>query len=300
LAREKGKMEKLDQELAQSKETTCSVKSSTDALQGQHDVLLKTHQDLEVYIDALWSSFPKTSSDPEALQAFISKGCKRCYNININASCSNVEKVLMETCDETIAQENDHLKREVKKLELEVNKLKKQAKMQPPQDNRNNMVKKLEKGKTTLKIASQQPKKQVQKERDEKVEHTRSDFLNARRTHIKSGIGYKSGDKHNSRINSKGQEFIKFTKANVQQEKKQRIETTNNVSYSYASTSHVSHMSYHDFDASYVLMRYKFGKIIVFHVGPHHKRSKTYVWVPKCLVTNLRGPNQICVPKTKA
>jgi hypothetical protein len=30
----------------------------------------------------------------------------------------------VETCDETIAQEYDHLKREVKKLELEVNNLK--------------------------------------------------------------------------------------------------------------------------------------------------------------------------------
>jgi hypothetical protein len=45
------------------------------------------------------------------------------------------------------------LKREVKKLELEVNKLKKYAKVQPPQDNRNNVVKKLKKGKTTPKIA---------------------------------------------------------------------------------------------------------------------------------------------------
>jgi hypothetical protein len=53
----------------------------------------------------------------------------------------------VETCDERIAQENDHLKREVKKFELEVNKLKKQAKMQPPQNNCNNMVKKLEKEK---------------------------------------------------------------------------------------------------------------------------------------------------------
>jgi cell division protein FtsB len=35
----------------------------------------------------------------------------------------------METCDEAIGQENDNLKREVKKLELEVNKLKKQAKV---------------------------------------------------------------------------------------------------------------------------------------------------------------------------
>jgi cell division protein FtsB len=57
--------------------------------------------------------------------------------------------VSVETCDNQIAQENNHLKREVKKLELEVNKLKKQAKVQPPQDNCNNMVKKLEKEKKT-------------------------------------------------------------------------------------------------------------------------------------------------------
>jgi hypothetical protein len=115
--------------------------------------------------------------------------------------------------------------------------------------------------------------------------------LNARRPHIKSGISYKNGEKHNSRVNIKSQEFIKFTKANVPQENKQSIRTTN-FSYSYANASHISHMLYHDFDASYVLMRNKIGKIIALHVRPHHKRSKTCVWVPKCLVTNMRGPNQ--------
>jgi hypothetical protein len=164
--------------------------------------------------------------------------------------------------------------------------------VQPPQDNHSNIVKKLDKRKTTPNIASQQPKKQVQHEKGENVEYARSVFLNARRPHIKSGIGYKNGDKHNSRVNTKGQEFIKFTKGNVQQEKKQSIKTTNNAFYSYTNASHVSHISYHDFDASYMLMRNKFGKIIALHVGPHHKRSKTCVWVPKCLVTNLRGPNQ--------
>jgi hypothetical protein len=48
LALKKGKVEKLDQELAQSKETTCSLRISIGALQGQHDVLLKSHQDHEV------------------------------------------------------------------------------------------------------------------------------------------------------------------------------------------------------------------------------------------------------------
>jgi hypothetical protein len=50
-------------------------------------------------------------------------------------------------------------------------------------------------------------------------------------------------------------------------------------------------MSYHDFDASYVLMRNKIRKIIVLHIGPYHKRLKTFVWVPKCLINNLERLN---------
>jgi hypothetical protein len=38
--------------------------------------------------------------------------------------------------------------------------------------------------------------------------------MNVRRPHIKNGLGYKMGDKHNSRVNNNGQEFIKFTKVN--------------------------------------------------------------------------------------
>jgi hypothetical protein len=166
------------------------------------------------------------------------------------------------------------------------------------------MVNNLEKGKTMPKLAPQQQKKAIHHKKeeraniDEKIEYARSVFLNSRRSHIKNGIDYKSGDKHNSRTNSNGKEFIKFTKGNTLQDKKQSINNTNHISY--ANASYVSHMSYHDFYASYVLMRNKFGKIIALYVGPHHKKSKTYVWILKCLVTNMRGPKQIWVPKNKA
>jgi hypothetical protein len=136
---------------------------------------------------------------------------------------------------------------------------------------------------------------------DEKIEYVRSVFLNARRPHIKSGIGYKSGDKHNSRVNSNGKELIKFTIGNSHQEKKQSLNKTNHVSYaSIDNASYVSHMSYHKFDAFYVLMKNKLGRIVALYVGSHHKRSKTCVWVPKYLVTNFKGSKQIWVPKNKA
>jgi cell division protein FtsB len=60
-----------------------------------------------VQFGALWSSTFKTSTNGKASASLVS----------------------VETCDDLLAQENDHLKREVKKLELEVNKLKKQAKV---------------------------------------------------------------------------------------------------------------------------------------------------------------------------
>jgi hypothetical protein len=70
------------------------------------------------------------------------------------------------------------------------------------------MMNKLEKGKIVPKFAPQQQKKHIHHRKDEranideKIEYARSVFFNARRSHIKHDIGYKSGDKHNSRVNS--------------------------------------------------------------------------------------------------
>jgi hypothetical protein len=87
-------------------------------------------------------------------------------------------------------------------------------------------VNKFEKEKSVPKLAPQQQmkpthyKKEERANIDEKIEYARSVFLNARRPHIKNGIGYKSDDKYNSRVNSNGKEFIKFTKRNSYQEQK--------------------------------------------------------------------------------
>jgi 3D (Asp-Asp-Asp) domain-containing protein len=52
-------------------------------------------------------------------------------------------------------------------------------------------------------------------------------------------------------------------------------------------------------DASYVLTN-KSGKIVAKYVGAKRKGSKTYVWVPKVLVSNVKGPKTVWVPKNKA
>jgi hypothetical protein len=62
--------------------------------------------------------------------------------------------------------------------------------------------------------------------------------------------------------------------------------------------SNDSNISFKTFDASYVLTN-KSGKVVAKYVGGKHKGSKTCVWVPKVLVSNVKGPKTIWVPKIK-
>jgi hypothetical protein len=52
------------------------------------------------------------------------------------------------------------------------------------------------------------------------------------------------------------------------------------------------------FDAPFVLTN-KSGKVVAKYVGGKHKSPKTCVWVPKVLVSNVRGPKTVWVPKNK-
>jgi hypothetical protein len=63
--------------------------------------------------------------------------------------------------------------------------------------------------------------------------------------------------------------------------------------------SNEPNVSFNTFDAPYVLTN-KSGKVVAKYVGGKHKGSKTCVWVPKVLVSNVKGPNTVWVPKNKA
>jgi hypothetical protein len=84
------------------------------------------------------------------------------------------------------------------------------------------------------------------------------------------------GDKHNSRVNNNGKEFIKFTKGNSHQVE-QDNKATNHAHYASNVNANGTYMPYHSFDVSYVLIKNKFGRVIALCVGPHHKRHKTCV-----------------------
>jgi hypothetical protein len=58
-------------------------------------------------------------------------------------------------------------------------------------------------------------------------------------------------------------------------------------------------ISFKTFDASFVLTN-KYDKVVAKYVGGKHKSPKTCVWVPKVLVSNVKGPKTVWVPKDEA
>jgi hypothetical protein len=55
-------------------------------------------------------------------------------------------------------------------------------------------------------------------------------------------------------------------------------------------------ISFKTFDAPFVLTN-KSSKVVAKYIGGKHKSQKTCVWVPKVLVSNVKGPKTGWVPK---
>jgi hypothetical protein len=123
-------------------------------LQNRHGDLLCSHKELidsyallesahEVMVTTVKDSQPHTCT---FAQPSIDLSCANSCCSQAKSSCD--EHVLVETYDSLIASENDELKRENKMLKMELIRLKGKGHVQPSQDNRDHMVKKLEKGST--------------------------------------------------------------------------------------------------------------------------------------------------------
>jgi hypothetical protein len=172
---------------------------------------------------------------------------------------------------------------------------------------------------------------------NEKIKFARSMLYSGRRPGIKDDIGFQKGD--NVKLNTPPKRLSNFVKgkapmpqdnegyilypAGYPEHKITRIHSRKShsgpnhafmykgeISSSRQSTraklprkkspiaSNDSNISFKTFDASYVLTN-KFGKVVAKYVGDKHKGSKTCVWVPKVLVSNVKGPKTVWVPKIK-
>jgi hypothetical protein len=125
-------------------------------LQKRHGDLVCSHKDL-MYSHALLESAHEVMV---TMVKDFQPHTYTCAQPSIDLSCANScccqskssydEHILVKTCDSLIASENDELNRENKMLKMKLSQLKDKCHMQPFQDNRDHMVKKLEKGLTIL------------------------------------------------------------------------------------------------------------------------------------------------------
>jgi hypothetical protein len=172
---------------------------------------------------------------------------------------------------------------------------------------------------------------------NEKFKFARSMLYNGRRPDIKDGIGFQQGSNVKLNAPKRLSNFVKgkapmvqdnedyiLYPANYPKHKIRKIHARRSHSVSHhafmykneaSSSRHSTHVklprkkipassnehniSFKTFDTSYVLTN-KSGKIVAKYVGGKHKSPKTCVWVPKVLVSNIKGPKTIWVPKKKA
>jgi hypothetical protein len=132
-----------------------------EKLTNEHMVLQACHKELECSHEMLVESYTRLEVAHEVVLSSVTSTQPLSHtwtssHVNIELSCtklccsqasqSSIEHVIVETCDDLIAKENDQLIQEVERLMYDLSKLKGKSQGQPCQDNRDNMVKKLEKG----------------------------------------------------------------------------------------------------------------------------------------------------------
>jgi hypothetical protein len=163
---------------------------------------------------------------------------------------------------------------------------------------------------------------------NEKFKFARSMLYNGRHPDIKDGIGFQQGSQSNVKLNApkKLSNFVKDKAPMVQDRegyilypanypehtiRKIHARKPHNISHhafmynnEASSSRHSTHIKmtkkkipnasnehnilFKTFDASYVLTN-KSGKLVAKYVGGKHKSAKTCVWVPKVLVSNVKG-----------
>jgi hypothetical protein len=130
--------------------------SKNETLQESHDGLLCSHEKVmdshlmleiahEVVVIAVKSYQPHTHKCTCTQVLYILSCANNCCS---QASQPSIEHVLVETCDGSITKENEELKEEIERIRRDLIQWKGKCNAQPSQDNREDMVEKLEKGST--------------------------------------------------------------------------------------------------------------------------------------------------------
>jgi hypothetical protein len=139
---EEGANDDLEAKLAKLNSGHMALQANHNELEHSYEKLVDSNATLEIAHEVVLSSVKSIQS--------LSHTCT-CSQIQVNSSCANdclsqasqssIEHVLVESCDDLIAKENDELKQEVEKLQKDLGVLKEMSKVQPSQDEQSATVK---------------------------------------------------------------------------------------------------------------------------------------------------------------
>ena len=159
------------------------------------------------------------------------------------------ENIVVESCDDLIAKKNDELKQEVERLMKDLARLKGksiESNVQPSQNNREYLVKKLEKGATMT----------------------------------------------CSKCHQEGHKFNKFP-----QPKKKLLDEKNKKKLTIKSSLIYTKPNRKNKSTTYVINKKINGKVVAHKVGKKERSWNRSIWVPKEIITNMKGPQMMWVPK---
>ena len=86
-------MEEKEVELSKATDSIVDLKGANEVLQSNISSLKVRYKELEVRFDTLWKATSSTSSTKIDSNSSTSKGCKRCYNHDMNACATNLIKI---------------------------------------------------------------------------------------------------------------------------------------------------------------------------------------------------------------
>jgi hypothetical protein len=152
--------------------TSKNVKMQTDhdVLKCSHENLQDAHVMLQISHEVMVTSVKHFQPPTQKCTCLLNSINFVCTNVCCSQSQqSSVEQIPVDSCDDLIAEENDLLKLEVRRLDLEMIKCQGKALGKSTQDNRDHMMNKLQSGTTVTRSFSQQKYKSPHHKRQEKV-----------------------------------------------------------------------------------------------------------------------------------
>jgi hypothetical protein len=289
LTSERSEVEALRLEVDQVESINATLKDDLNALQEKNNALKTRNEELEEQYSILWDSTSHPTKAKKFSSASTSKGCDRCYNVDLNACATHLAN--MEAMKKEIARLNNII---AKGCMEEANKKPKFI------DGRHPFIKDglghTKGGKTGQRhMVNGVPC--IRFEKKETIGEVQPVQTVEAPSQKRGGSGVW---KHSKSNKSKAQPQPRQQASKASNTRLQVMENPivpKRNKYAHKPKIHASQES---ISSSYVLRRNNLGKVVTTYVGNkpniYVKRS---LWVPKILVANTQGPNANWGPKRR-